>query len=151
MGIISIRDRVHSDQLATRKILVAIVAFSVVARVFGSVIHGQYRRMVAGHCRPGIVSLNWRCGFSGGMASFGETWWPITAADAPTAHWSFLYTLYLTVVYAILGQIRWRLACFRRLRSVFTTGVVVFDWSYGVQPAGGSHRGLVWRRQSTSI
>jgi 4-amino-4-deoxy-L-arabinose transferase-like glycosyltransferase len=35
--------------------------------------------------------------------SFGEVWWPITPADAPTAHWSFLYTLYLVGVYKIFG------------------------------------------------
>lgn len=35
--------------------------------------------------------------------SFGELWWPITPADAPTAHWSFLYTFYLVFVYAIFG------------------------------------------------
>ncbi len=35
--------------------------------------------------------------------SFGELWWPVTPANAPTAHWSFLYTLYLTAVYAIVG------------------------------------------------
>lgn len=35
--------------------------------------------------------------------SFGELWWPITPADAPTAHWSFLYTLYLVFVYFIFG------------------------------------------------
>jgi 4-amino-4-deoxy-L-arabinose transferase-like glycosyltransferase len=35
--------------------------------------------------------------------SFGELWWPITPADAPTAHWSFLYTLYLTFVYELFG------------------------------------------------
>jgi 4-amino-4-deoxy-L-arabinose transferase-like glycosyltransferase len=35
--------------------------------------------------------------------SFGETWWPITPAGAPTAHWSFLYTLYLVAVYSIFG------------------------------------------------
>ncbi|MGD2156872.1 MAG: glycosyltransferase family 39 protein [Anaerolineales bacterium] len=35
--------------------------------------------------------------------TFGEKWWPITEADAPTAHWSFLYTFYLLVVYAIFG------------------------------------------------
>ncbi len=27
--------------------------------------------------------------------TFSEPWWPITAAGAPTAHWSFLYTFYL--------------------------------------------------------
>lgn len=35
--------------------------------------------------------------------SFGELWWPLTAANAPTAHWSFLYTLYLVATYAIFG------------------------------------------------
>ena len=35
--------------------------------------------------------------------SFGELWWPITPADAPTAHWSFLYTLYLSLVYILFG------------------------------------------------
>jgi 4-amino-4-deoxy-L-arabinose transferase-like glycosyltransferase len=36
--------------------------------------------------------------------TFGETWWPITPAGAPTAHWSFLYTLYLAAVYSLLGS-----------------------------------------------
>jgi 4-amino-4-deoxy-L-arabinose transferase-like glycosyltransferase len=35
--------------------------------------------------------------------TFPIEWWPATAAGAPTAHWSFLYTLYLTAVYAIFG------------------------------------------------
>jgi hypothetical protein len=35
--------------------------------------------------------------------SFGELWWPITPADAPTAHWSFLYTLYLSLIYTLFG------------------------------------------------
>lgn len=35
--------------------------------------------------------------------SFGEPWWPLTAAGAPTAHWSFLYTAYLYVVYSLFG------------------------------------------------
>lgn len=35
--------------------------------------------------------------------SFGELWWPITPANAPTAHWSFLYTFYLVFVYTLFG------------------------------------------------
>jgi 4-amino-4-deoxy-L-arabinose transferase-like glycosyltransferase len=35
--------------------------------------------------------------------SFGELWWPITPAGAPTAHWSFFYTLYLVAVYFLFG------------------------------------------------
>lgn len=35
--------------------------------------------------------------------TFGELWWPITPAGEPTAHWSFLYTLYLVGVYKLFG------------------------------------------------
>ncbi len=35
--------------------------------------------------------------------TFGVNWWPVTQAGAPTAHWSYLYTLYVTAVYAIFG------------------------------------------------
>ena len=35
--------------------------------------------------------------------SFAEGWWPATRAGEPTAHWSFLYTLYLAAVYALFG------------------------------------------------
>jgi 4-amino-4-deoxy-L-arabinose transferase-like glycosyltransferase len=48
--------------------------------------HNLALRVVAGH------------GFT-----FGEPWWPATAAGAPTAHWSYLYTGYLILVYKIFG------------------------------------------------
>lgn len=32
-----------------------------------------------------------------------ELWWPITPAGEPTAHWSFLYALFLTAVYGVVG------------------------------------------------
>ncbi|MGE5224692.1 MAG: glycosyltransferase family 39 protein, partial [Omnitrophica WOR_2 bacterium] len=35
--------------------------------------------------------------------SFGQDWWPATPANAPTAHWSFLYTFYLVFVYMLFG------------------------------------------------
>lgn len=47
---------------------------------------GLARRVVAGH------------GFS-----FAEGHWPATRAGEPTAHWSYLYTLYLAAVYAVVG------------------------------------------------
>jgi len=40
---------------------------------------------------------------SGDGFSFGTDWWPDTQSGAPTAHWSYLYTLYLASVYAIFG------------------------------------------------
>jgi 4-amino-4-deoxy-L-arabinose transferase-like glycosyltransferase len=56
-------------------------------RVFDQISYdGLARRVLEGH------------GFS-----MGVDWWPLTQANAPTAHWSYLYTLYLAAVYAIFG------------------------------------------------
>ena len=35
--------------------------------------------------------------------TFGQPWWPLTAAAAPTAHWSYLYTFYLALIYTLFG------------------------------------------------
>ena len=35
--------------------------------------------------------------------SFTEKWYPFTPANTPTAHWSFLYPVYLAGVYAVSG------------------------------------------------
>ena len=35
--------------------------------------------------------------------SFPTPWYPFTAADAPTSHWSFLYTAFVAAVYAVAG------------------------------------------------
>jgi 4-amino-4-deoxy-L-arabinose transferase-like glycosyltransferase len=48
--------------------------------------HNLALRLLAGH------------GFT-----FGEPWWPVTPANAPTAHWSYLYTFYVTAIYLLVG------------------------------------------------
>lgn len=35
--------------------------------------------------------------------SFGTGWWPATPAGQPTAHWSYLYVLFLAAIYAVAG------------------------------------------------
>ena len=35
--------------------------------------------------------------------SFDKLWWPYTQPGEPTAHWSYLYTLYLAGVYGLVG------------------------------------------------
>lgn len=35
--------------------------------------------------------------------SFERPWYPFTPADTPTAHWSFLYPLFVAAVYAVFG------------------------------------------------
>jgi 4-amino-4-deoxy-L-arabinose transferase-like glycosyltransferase len=36
--------------------------------------------------------------------SFPVPWWPATRREAPTAHWSYLYTYYVTAVYGLFGE-----------------------------------------------
>jgi len=35
--------------------------------------------------------------------SFDTGWYPFTPADTPTAHWSFLYSLFVATIYALFG------------------------------------------------
>jgi 4-amino-4-deoxy-L-arabinose transferase-like glycosyltransferase len=35
--------------------------------------------------------------------SFDKSWYPFTPADTPTAHWSFVYPLYLAGIYGLVG------------------------------------------------
>jgi hypothetical protein len=48
--------------------------------------HGLAQRVAAGY------------GFN-----FGEDHWPATPAGEPTAHWSYLYTIYLAAIYSVFG------------------------------------------------
>lgn len=48
--------------------------------------HALGARLIAGH------------GFS-----FDKGWYPFTPPDTPTAHWSFLYSLFVAAVYALFG------------------------------------------------
>ena len=36
-------------------------------------------------------------------SAFPVAWYPFAPAGAPTAHWSFLYTLFAAAVYALVG------------------------------------------------
>jgi hypothetical protein len=74
-----------------------------------------------------------------------EDWWPLTRAGEPTAHWSYLYTLYLAFVYMMFGVsplaarliqalavgILWPLLAFRIGRRVSgdAVGLVAAAWS----------------------
>jgi hypothetical protein len=85
------------------RILFAILLLSVLARVavalyLGDVVdapalltdqrsyHALGARLIAGY------------GYS-----FERNWYPFTLADTPTAHWSFLYSLFVAAVYAVFG------------------------------------------------
>ena len=84
----------------TNRILIAILAVSVAARVASALIMGQ-----AVQSLPGIDDqLSYDMLAQRVMNGYGFTvaadWWPLTRAGEPTAHWSYLYTLFLALVYS---------------------------------------------------
>ena len=82
----------------------AIIGVSVVARVVAALYLGNTVEVLPGtYDQVSYHELALRV-LGGHGFSFGRPSWPMTAADAPTAHWSFLYTLYLSAVYAVFGE-----------------------------------------------
>lgn len=89
--------------MISRKYLILILAISVFVRVLASLYLGDVVNAL-----PGVTdqlsyhNLAIRV-MDGYGFSFGEPWWPLTAANAPTAHWSYLYTFFLVGVYSVFG------------------------------------------------
>lgn len=86
-----------------RRVLVVILALSVLARIGSALLMGDTVEVL-----PGIFdqvsyhTLALRL-LGGHGFTFDQEWWPITPAGQPTAHWSYLYTGYLVLVYAVFG------------------------------------------------
>ncbi|MCA9916328.1 MAG: hypothetical protein KC445_00170 [Anaerolineales bacterium] len=87
-----------------KRVLVGILVVAVLLRVFtGIVFFGNEIQSLPGTFdEVSYHNLALRV-MDGHGFSFGERWWPGTAANEPTAHWSYLYTVYLIVVYTIFG------------------------------------------------
>jgi hypothetical protein len=86
-------------------LLAAIIALSVIARLGAAVYHGPTIEPL-----PGVTDqisyheLAVRV-IDGHGFTFGTGWWPATRANQPTAHWSFLYVLFLAAVYTVAGPV----------------------------------------------
>lgn len=92
-----------SQILSNHRALLGILLVATILRVVSAILQGD--AVVA---LPGIydqISYDGlaRRVMAGHGFSFAQEWWPITRAGEPTAHWSYLYTLYLTAVYTFWG------------------------------------------------
>ena len=86
-----------------KRVLIGILIISVVLRILAALYLGNQVEKLPGTFDQ-ISYHNLALRVLGGHGfSFGELWWPVTAANAPTAHWSFLYTFFLILVYKIFG------------------------------------------------
>jgi 4-amino-4-deoxy-L-arabinose transferase-like glycosyltransferase len=82
-------------------LLVFILGFSVLIRITAALILGNQVEVLPGTFdQISYHNLALRV-LDGHGFTFDQPWWPGTPAGEPTAHWSYLYTLYLVGVYAL--------------------------------------------------
>lgn len=91
------------DKVKVRRWLIAVLVVSCVLRLAGAMYLGNQVVDLPGTSdQISYHTLALRV-LEGHGFTFPKGWWPVTAAGAPTAHWSFLYTFYLVGVYFIFG------------------------------------------------
>lgn len=116
-------------QVSIQKVLAAIILVSVLLRLLSALYQGNDISTL-----PGIfdqVSYDGlaRRVLQGYGFSFAEDHWPVTRGGEPTAHWSYLYTVYLIVVYKIFGFY----PVVARILQAIITGILQtwFTWRIG--------------------
>ncbi|MCS7261599.1 MAG: glycosyltransferase family 39 protein [Anaerolineae bacterium] len=81
----------------------AVIALAVVLRLGAAVYLGDRVEVLPGiYDQVSYHTLAMRV-LEGHGFTFPSDWWPMTRANEPTAHCSFLYVLYLAGVYAVVG------------------------------------------------
>lgn len=84
-------------------VLTIILIVSVVLRVIPALIFGNSVVELPGTSDQASYHALAQRVLAGNGFSFDQNWWPATRAGEPTAHWSFLYTLFLVATYALFG------------------------------------------------
>jgi hypothetical protein len=123
---------------AARRWLWIIVAVSVALRLASALYQGNVIEAL-----PGVTDqlsyheLANRL-LDGHGFSFATGWWPATRANQPTAHWSFLYVLFIAAIYSVFGPA----PLIARLAQAFLTGILhpLLVWRIGNRlfgPAAG--------------
>lgn len=84
-------------------ILTAVIVVAILLRVFSALWQGNAVRSLPGVEDQISYDMLARQLLAGQGFTVPVNWWPVTQAGEPTAHWSYLYTLYLAAVYAVFG------------------------------------------------
>jgi hypothetical protein len=93
----------RAASISSRTLLLIIIVAAIALRMGSAVFQGNKINDL-----PGIYDQISYDGLArrvvdGQGFTFAEGHWPMTPAGEPTAHWSFLYTLYLAAFYAVFG------------------------------------------------
>jgi len=89
---------------AQRRWLTVILVVSVLLRFAAALYMGDHVVPLPGTYDQVTYDALAQSLLAGRGYSFTKDWWPATPAYAPTAHWSFLYPLYLAAVYGLFGH-----------------------------------------------
>lgn len=92
-----------TSERSIRLALLIIVLISVALRVASAMYQGDTVETLPGIFDQVSYDSLARRVLDGHGFNFGRDSWPLTRAGEPTAHWSYLYTLYLAGVYAVSG------------------------------------------------
>lgn len=98
MSIVLIMDRTRQQRL-----LILILAAAVLIRIPMALYMGDQVSALPGIQDQVTYDALAHSLLDGRGYSFTENWYPFTRANTPTAHWSFVYPLYLAGVYGLTG------------------------------------------------
>jgi 4-amino-4-deoxy-L-arabinose transferase-like glycosyltransferase len=87
----------------TRPVLILILVAAVLIRIPIAFFMGDQITVLPGIQDQVSYDALARSLLDGRGYSFTKNWYPFTPANTPTAHWSFLYPLYLAGTYAVTG------------------------------------------------
>jgi len=94
----------NPERVSRKHLLIAIIALAVLLRIGAALYLGDRVEPISGaYDQVSYDALAQRL-LAGHGFSFPVPWYPFTPADRPTAHWSYLYTVYLAGVYAVFGH-----------------------------------------------
>jgi hypothetical protein len=88
---------------AARYWLILIVVVAVLVRMAAAFYLGDYVVELPGTFDQISYDMLAQQVLAGHGFTVATDWWPATQAGEPTAHWSYLYTLYLVGVYSLFG------------------------------------------------
>jgi 4-amino-4-deoxy-L-arabinose transferase-like glycosyltransferase len=96
--------RVARWHWSTARWLLVIVAAAVLLRVAVALLLGDAATPLPGAADQVSYDILAQRVLAGYGFSFPTHWYPFTEPNTPTAHWSFLYTLYLAAIYSLVGH-----------------------------------------------
>jgi 4-amino-4-deoxy-L-arabinose transferase-like glycosyltransferase len=96
--------RSPNSRASVRRLLFTVITVGMLARCVVAFVLGDRAAPVSGAADQYSYDVLAQRVVAGHGFSFPSAWYPFTKANEPTAHWSYVYTLYLAAVYALGGH-----------------------------------------------